>query len=123
MANVEREARGIRENMANAVLIKLNQMGMLRETVATIDIVGKGRFRCNSFAPLGRDRRQPYRRLYGGDEYRSSQDRRSLHRRVVGEIQPADEHRRRVRGCGDLRQAQGVRALNPSETEMERLAL
>jgi len=38
VTNVERIARGIREDVANAVLIKLNQIGTLTETVAAIDM-------------------------------------------------------------------------------------
>ncbi len=38
VTNVERVARGITENVANAVLIKLNQIGTLSETIATIQM-------------------------------------------------------------------------------------
>ena len=38
VTNVERIARGIREKSANAVLIKLNQIGTLSETVAAIEM-------------------------------------------------------------------------------------
>ena len=38
VTNVKRIARGIEENAANAVLIKLNQIGTLTETVAAIDM-------------------------------------------------------------------------------------
>lgn len=41
VTNVERVARGIQENAANAVLIKLNQIGTLTETIATIDLARK----------------------------------------------------------------------------------
>jgi len=41
VTNVERIARGIRENVANAVLIKLNQIGTLTETVAAINMASK----------------------------------------------------------------------------------
>lgn len=41
VTNVERVARGIRENVANAVLIKLNQIGTLSETIATIEMARK----------------------------------------------------------------------------------
>ena len=37
VTNVERIQRGIRERSANAVLIKLNQIGTLTETLAAID--------------------------------------------------------------------------------------
>ncbi len=41
VTNVERIARGIEENVANAVLIKLNQIGTLTETVAAIEMANK----------------------------------------------------------------------------------
>jgi enolase len=41
VTNVKRIARGIEENAANAVLIKLNQIGTLTETVAAIDMARK----------------------------------------------------------------------------------
>jgi enolase len=41
VTNVKRIARGIEEDAANAVLIKLNQIGTLTETVAAIDLARK----------------------------------------------------------------------------------
>ncbi|HVP91976.1 MAG TPA: phosphopyruvate hydratase [Terriglobales bacterium] len=41
VTNVKRIARGIAENTANAVLIKLNQIGTLTETVSAIDMARK----------------------------------------------------------------------------------
>lgn len=41
VTNVERIARGIKENVANSVLIKLNQIGTLTETIAAIDMARK----------------------------------------------------------------------------------
>lgn len=41
VTNVERIARGIAENVANAVLIKLNQIGTLTETVAAVEMARK----------------------------------------------------------------------------------
>jgi len=41
VTNVKRITRGIEENAANAVLIKLNQIGTLTETVAAIDMARK----------------------------------------------------------------------------------
>lgn len=41
VTNVERVARGIKEDVANAVLIKLNQIGTLSETIATIEMARK----------------------------------------------------------------------------------
>ena len=41
VTNVERIARGIKENVANAVLIKLNQIGSLSETIAAMEMARK----------------------------------------------------------------------------------
>jgi enolase len=41
VTNVERIQRGIAENAANAVLIKLNQIGTLSETIAAIEMAHK----------------------------------------------------------------------------------
>jgi enolase len=41
VTNVERIARGIAENAANAVLIKLNQIGSLSETISAIEMARK----------------------------------------------------------------------------------
>ncbi|NPV87091.1 MAG: phosphopyruvate hydratase [Anaerolineae bacterium] len=41
VTNVQRLARGIAENVANSVLIKLNQIGTLSETIAAIDMARK----------------------------------------------------------------------------------
>ncbi len=41
VTNVERIAQGMRENAANAVLIKLNQIGSLTETIAAIQMAHK----------------------------------------------------------------------------------
>jgi len=41
VTNVQRIARGIAENAANAVLIKLNQIGSLTETIAAIEMARK----------------------------------------------------------------------------------
>jgi enolase len=41
VTNVQRIARGIAENAANAVLIKLNQIGTLSETIAAIEMARK----------------------------------------------------------------------------------
>jgi enolase len=41
VTNVERIARGIHENAANAVLIKLNQIGTLSETISAIEMAYK----------------------------------------------------------------------------------
>jgi enolase len=45
VTNISRIARGIREGAANAVLIKLNQIGTLSETIAAIEMARKASWR------------------------------------------------------------------------------
>ena len=46
VTNPERLRRGIEERAANAILIKVNQIGTLSETLETIEIAHKAGFRC-----------------------------------------------------------------------------
>ena len=46
VTNRERLARGIKENSANSILIKLNQIGTLTETLATIAMAREAGFTC-----------------------------------------------------------------------------
>ena len=56
VTNVERLERGIKENAANSVLIKLNQIGTLTETIAAIEMARARGLDGDGVAPLGRDR-------------------------------------------------------------------
>ncbi len=46
VTNTERLARGIKEKSANSILIKLNQIGTLTETLETIEMAKKAGFTC-----------------------------------------------------------------------------
>jgi enolase len=46
VTNPERLRRGIKEHSANAILIKVNQIGSLSETLETMEIAHKAGFRC-----------------------------------------------------------------------------
>src|SRR6185437_16136868 len=45
VTNVERLSRGIREGAANAILVKVNQIGTLTETLAAVEMAHKAGFR------------------------------------------------------------------------------
>ena len=49
-------AEGIEEGVANAILIKVNQIGTLTETLDAIRLATRGRLLLDHLAPLGRDR-------------------------------------------------------------------
>ncbi len=46
VTNVERLARGIQERSANALLVKVNQIGSLTETLDSVDLAHRNGFRC-----------------------------------------------------------------------------
>jgi enolase len=46
VTNVERLARGIKESSANALLVKVNQIGSLTETLDSVDLAHRSGFRC-----------------------------------------------------------------------------
>jgi enolase len=46
VTNPQRLARGIRENAANALLVKVNQIGTLSETLDAVDLAHRNGFRC-----------------------------------------------------------------------------
>jgi enolase len=46
VTNVERLRRGIKEGVANSILIKLNQIGTLTETLATVDMAHRAGYAC-----------------------------------------------------------------------------
>jgi enolase len=46
VTNVERLGRGIKEQSANALLVKVNQIGSLTETLDSVDLAHRSGFRC-----------------------------------------------------------------------------
>jgi enolase len=46
VTNTERLSRGIRDGIANAILIKVNQIGTLTETLDAVDMAHKAGYRC-----------------------------------------------------------------------------
>jgi enolase len=46
VTNVERLARGVEERSANALLVKVNQIGSLTETLDSVDLAHRNGFRC-----------------------------------------------------------------------------
>ena len=78
VTNTERLKRGIDLGVANSILIKVNQIGTLSETLDAIEMARDGRLHRGHVAPLGRDRGHDDRRPRGGDRLRADQDRRAV---------------------------------------------
>ena len=56
VTNTSRLARGIREGIANSLLVKVNQIGSLTETLAAVEMAQTGRLYRRNVASLRRDR-------------------------------------------------------------------
>ena len=94
-------ARGIAEKAVNSVLIKLNQIGTVTETMAAIEMARRAGWDGDGQPPLRRDRGHDHRGLRGGHGHRPDQDRRPLAIRARRQVQPSPPHRGRAgRGCG-----------------------
>ena len=101
-------ARGIDEHAMNSVLIKLNQIGTLTETIAG-DRPGPPRRLDRDGQPsLGRDRGHDDRRLRRRHGHRPDQDRRAVAVRAGRQVQPAAPDRGRARRGGPLPRTGGA---------------
>ena len=89
VTNVARFERGIQEQVANAILIKVNQIGTLTETLDAIALARSNGYGVVYFPPLRRDRGHDDRRPRGGDERGPDQERRDRPQRPGREVQPA----------------------------------
>ena len=78
VTNTKFVARGIREKSTNTVLIKLNQIGTVSETIGTIGLCQKARLGLRDLPPQRRDRGYLHGRIRGGDGRRADQDRLGL---------------------------------------------
>ena len=114
VTNTERIQRGIDEDAANAVLIKLNQIGTLTETIEAIELARARRLDGDRVPSLRRDRGHDDRRPRRRDGHRPDQDRRAVAQRARREVQPAAADRGRAgrrRACTSGRQRARPRAV------------
>ena len=86
--------KGIAQNIANSILIKLNQIGSVTETIDAVAMA----HRASYTAPLWRNGRYNHRRFGGRAKYRADQNRRSVTKRQGCKIQPVTADRGRIRG-------------------------
>ena len=96
VTNTEILERGIAEGVGNSILIKVNQIGTLTETLEAIEMAKRAGYTAVISQPLGRDRRRDHRRHRSRDECRSDQDRLALTNGPYGEVQPAAPYRRAI---------------------------
>ena len=75
VTNPERLARGIADKSANSMLVKVNQIGTLSETLEAVEMAHRARLHQRHVAPLRRNRRRNNRRPRRGDKLRPDQNR------------------------------------------------
>jgi enolase len=90
-------SRGIREGVANSILIKLNQIGTVTETVRGYPNGFRCRLHFGCLSPLRRDRRRLHRGLHRGDRSGPNQDWLGKPFGPRREIQSTAQNRRRAR--------------------------
>ena len=113
VTNPERLRRGIEAGVANSILVKVNQIGTLSETLEAIDIARDGRLHGRHVPPLRRDGGRHDRRPRGRDGLRPDQDRRALALGQGREVQPAAADRGGARPGRRVPRLAGVPALPP----------
>ncbi len=111
VTNPQRLRDGIGRGVANALLVKVNQIGTLSETLEAVEIAQRAGWRHGFFASLRRNRGHHDRRFGGGDQLRADQDRIAVALGPGGQIQPVDPHRRAARRIGLLCRPLGVAAI------------
>ena len=92
VTNVAILAQGIEKGVANSILIKVNQIGTLTETLAAITLARKAGYTAVISHRSGGNRGQLHRRPGGGNRQRPNQDRVAVALRPRGEIQPTVAH-------------------------------
>ncbi len=114
VTNTERLKRGIDLGVGNSILIKVNQIGTLTETLDAIAMARERRLHRRHVPPLGRDRGHDDRRPRRRHGLRADQDRRPGALRSRREVQPAPADRGGARRGRDVPRAQRPAALNTS---------
>ncbi len=97
VTNPEILKRGIADKVGNALLVKLNQIGTVTETLDAVRDGRRRRLRDDHLAPLRRNRGLDDRRPRGRHRRGTDQDRIGQPHRSRLQVQPAAAHRRRAR--------------------------
>ena len=84
VTNTKRLNKGIDMGVANSILIKVNQIGTLTETLDAIQMANRAGYTAVVSPPLRRNRRHDHSRPRCRDERRTDKDRRPLKERPRG---------------------------------------
>ncbi len=97
VTNTKRLQQGIDQKVANSILIKVNQIGTVSETLDAIELARRFGYTSHHQPPLRRNRRHLHRRPRRRHQRRPDQNRLRQPHRPHRQIQPAPPHRRRTR--------------------------
>ncbi len=89
VTNPERLRRGVEEKVANALLVKVNQIGTLTETLDASEFAHRSGYRCKIEPPVRGDRGHHDRGPRGGYRLWSAQDRRTCQVGARRQVQSA----------------------------------
>ena len=96
VTNYRAASRGIETGVANSILIKVNQIGTLTETLEAIEMAKRAGYTCVISHRVRRDRGHDDRRYRGCGERRTDQDRCAGPLGSRRQVQPAASYRRRA---------------------------
>ena len=102
VTNVEILERGIKEGIANSILIKVNQIGTLSETLAAVDMAQRSGYTAVMSHRSGETEDFNHCRSCGRHQLRTDQDRLALPVGSPGKVQSADPDRGGARRPGPL---------------------
>ena len=97
VTNVKFLRKGIDTGTANSILVKVNQIGSLTETLDAVELAQDERLHRGPQPSLRRDGRRHHRGHRGGHQCRPDQDRLPQPHRPRGEVQPVPAHRATAR--------------------------
>ena len=103
VTNTVRLAEGIKDGIANSILVKVNQIGTLTETLGAVEMAHKAGYTRGDVAPLGRNRGFNHCRSCGRHQLRTDKDRLACPFRSHGQVQPAAAHRGGAGPAGKIR--------------------
>ncbi len=92
VTNIKRLQRGIEEGVANSILIKVNQIGTVTETLEAIELGRRYGYTSVMSHRSGESRRHVHRRLGRRHRRGPDQDRLSQPHRSHRQVQPVAAH-------------------------------
>ena len=107
VTNVTRLAEGIKRGVANSILVKVNQIGTLTETLAAVDMAQRAGYTAVMSHRSGETEDFDHRRSRRRHQLRPGQNRIAVALRPARQIQPAHPHRGGARRPGALRRPRG----------------